>query len=228
MNVPAFKVRPRGVGWRRVHHARVGDATPAPNAPAGFAPIFKGWNVWDVWQSQDPVLGIAGSIINAGESLERQLRVWVEDQIKDNAPGTAVADPLNPAALRGDQIQVLPNPSGLRPIASRGAIADLGAAVQLGNDKSAVKRYTVRFFNRGEASVMPWAHDQNYLLDTVYQPTSTDPITSSAAPSSLGGAASGLAEQAETVLKVVAIGGGLVLAVVLIAAFANSTRKAAA
>ena len=48
--------------------------TAAPT-PAGFAPVFAGWNVWSVWQKNDLDIEI-GSI---GLDADRRLRVWVED-----------------------------------------------------------------------------------------------------------------------------------------------------
>ena len=87
---------------RAPSRAHVGAAADvAPTTPAAFVPIFAGWNVWDIWQADDPSF----SVMTLGESLERQLRVWVENAVKDGAPGAAVADPLNPAALRGAQVQ---------------------------------------------------------------------------------------------------------------------------
>jgi hypothetical protein len=214
----------RGIGRARHRRAHVG----APSSPAGFVTVFPGWNVWALWRSDDPVRGVLGTIWNAGMSADSELRVWVEDQIKDNAPGAAVADPMNPAALRGAQIQIIGNASGLDVDATRADIPDLAGAVQLGDKDSKASRVFVRFFNRGQQAVMPWPHDENVLLDSSFVPSSSNPITSGAAPSSLAGSATDLAQQAETVVKVIAIGGGLVLAAVLVIAIANNSRKAAA
>lgn len=175
--------------------------------PAGFAPVFKGWNVWDLYQADDPDEGVLGSIWHAGESQDRLLRVWVENELADNAPGVAVADPLNPAALRGDQVQPIPRPSGLLPAATRADIPELAGAQQLGNEGSKASLRSVRFFNRGEASMLPWPHDRNFLLDTVYQPSSSNPLTNAPAPGSLAGSAnsvgSGVAHGLETLAWVV-------------------------
>jgi hypothetical protein len=215
---------PVGIGMRRHHHRRSGRVG-AP--PAGFAQLFKGWNVWDVWQSQDPVEGLGGAILNAGVSLERQLRIWVEDWLREHAPAAAVADTANPFALKGSQVEIVSNPAGLELLQTRADVPGLAGALQLGKEGSQGKKITVRFFNRGDETATDWPHDENYLLDAVYQPSATNPLTNAAAPTSLGGAASGAADAAEKTLKVVAIGGGLVLAVVLVVSLVNA-RKAAA
>lgn len=172
-----------------------GEALPIidPTIGAGFAPVFAGWNVWDLWYSQDPIEGIGGWIADAGLSLERQLRTWVEDQLTDNAPGVSVADPLNPAALKGDQVQILPSANGLPFAITRATVPSLAGELQLGTEGSQATKTTVRFFNRGERTVMPWPHDENVVLDVVYQPSKANTITNSAAPSSLGGTASDIA-----------------------------------
>jgi len=196
--------------------------------PVGFAQLFPGWNVWEVWQSQEPIQGIGGAVMNAGLSLDRQLRIWVEDFIKDNAPSAAVADPVNPAALRGDQIQIIPSSGGLELVQRRGDVPGISGALQLGKEGSAAVKRAVRFYNRGAETAIAWPRDENYLLDAVYQPTSTNPITSGDAPGSLAGAASAAVDGAGTVLKVVAIGGGVLLVVGLLALIASSSRKVAA
>lgn len=175
-------------------------------APAGFAPLFAGWNVWDVWQAQDPILGVTGQIMNAGVSLERQLRIWVEDQVKDNAPAAELADPLNPAALKGAQVLVVPNAAGLEPLATRAEIPELAGPLQVGEQGSPAKKFTVRFFNRGEATALPWPQDQNYVVDAVFQPTDDNPLTSGAAPASLDAALS----EAGKGIKAVAVAVGVV------------------
>jgi hypothetical protein len=196
--------------------------------PAGFAQLFHGWNVWELGQSSEPIQGLGGAVMNAGVSLERQAKIWVEDFIKDNAPAAAVADPLNPAALRGDQIQILPNAAGLEPLQTRADVPGVAGALQLGKEGSAGIKRTVRFFNRGEETAIAWPHDQNYVLDAVFQPSSSNPVTSGDAPGSLAGATDAAMDKAGTVLKVVAIGGGVLLVVGLIALIASSSRKVAA
>lgn len=229
----------RGIGRRpgvppaRGRHARhaVGDA-----APAGFLPVFAGWNVWDVWQADDPDTNILGSIWHAGESQERLLRVWVEDQVEDNAPGAALSDSANPAALKGSQVQPIahinttPTSSkdGLAVAATRADIPELAGALQLGTEDSKATLHTVRFYNRGSQTTMPWAHDGNFLVDRAYVPSSQNPVTNSPAPSSLAGGADELSKQLASGLKIVAVGAGVVLGVVLIVSLANASRKAAA
>lgn len=195
------------------------------DTPVGFAPVFPGWNVWSVYQSTDPDNSIFGDIMNAGMSLDRQLQVWVENEIKDNAPGTAVADPANPAALRGDQIQIVPGAGSLAVAFNRreqlpefAGDLHLGKAGTQGN---APLRF-VRFFNRGVASVMPWPRDQNYILESVFQPSSTNPITNAPAPSSLGGAATDAANAIGNGLETIAwIAGGAAVLLILM----NLRRK---
>ena len=200
-----------------------GEPLPvADTRPAGFAPVFAGWNVWDVWQSQDPIQGIGGAILNAGLSLDRQLRIWVEDSVQDGAPGVAVADPANPAALKGDQVQIIPNSGGLAAAATRSEVPELAGALQLGHQDSAALKRTVRFFNRGDRSVLPWPHDANYVLDAVYVPSSQSPITNAGPPSSLGGAASNAANAIGHGLETLAwVGAGIGILLVL----ANLRRK---
>lgn len=227
MNVPR---RARGIGrarhWHARGHARVG-AAPSGAAP-GFVTVFPGWNVWALWRSSDPDRGLLGTIWNLGMAPDTELRVWVEDQIKDNAPGAAVADPLNPAALRGAQIQIIPGANGLPVDATRADMPDLAGALQLGKKDSKAARVFVRFYNRGTQSLMPWPHDENVLLDNSFVPSSKNSLTNGPPPGSLAGSATSLADSAETVVKVIAIGGGLVLATVLVIALANTSRKAAA
>lgn len=160
--------------------------------PTGFAPIFAGWNVWSMYQATKPDLSIFSEVWQAGESPERRLQVWVEDRIKEAAPGSAVADPTNPAALRGDQIQIIPSPGTLKIAATRADVPNAAAISHLGEDdaQGSLTPHYVRFFNRGAETTMPWPFDKNFLLDVVYQPDSTNPITSSPAPSSLAGGAS--------------------------------------
>src|SRR5882672_2804828 len=83
------------------------DVTSSSSEP-GVIPIFPGWNIWNVWQAND----LDFSLLNIGLTPERQLRIWVEDQIRDKAGAAEVADPV---AIKGSQIQVLPGlPTGLK------------------------------------------------------------------------------------------------------------------
>lgn len=207
---------------------QVGGFSLVGAPPVGFAQIFKGWNVWDVWQSQDPILGLGGGIMNAGVSLERQLRIWVEDQIREHAPAAAVADTFNPAVLKGSQIEVIPNAGGLEVLQTRADVPELAGALQLGNAGSEGKKFTVRFFNRGDETGMAWPHDENYVLDAVFQPSGTNAITSGAAPSSLGGAATGLESGVASALKVVAIVAGVGLGALLLVQLINARKAVAA
>jgi hypothetical protein len=207
---------------------QVGCAWPSVGAaPAGFVQLFKGWNVWDVWQSQDPAQGIAGSVLNAGVPLDRQLRIWVEDEIREHAPAAAVADTANPLVLKGSQVEILSGAGGLEPLQTRADIPELAGALQLGNTGSQADKFTVRFFNRGDETGMAWPHDENYVLDTVYQPSSTNPITNGAAPTSLGGIASGVEDSVSSALKVVAIVAGVGIGAYLLVQLINARKVAA-
>ena len=126
-----------------------------------------------------------------------------------------MADPLNPAALRGDQVQPIPKVDGLVVVASRADIPALAGSLTIGSQGSTETLRTVRFFNRAGDTVLPWAHDENNVLDTVYQPSATNPITNAAAPSSLAGAASSASSTIEhvAVLGAVVLGGALVFLV---------------
>jgi hypothetical protein len=214
-----------------LHSGKVGDA-----APAGFLPVFAGWNVWDVWQADDPDTNLLGTIWHAGESQERLLRVWVEDQVQDNAPGVALADPANPAALKGGQVQPIAHiattptsgKDGLAVAATRADIPELAGTLQIGKEGSKATLRTVRFYNRGAQTTMPWAHDANFVVERAYVPSSANPVTNSPPPSSLAGGADDLAKSLASGLKVIAIGAGVVLGVVLAVSLANASRKAAA
>jgi hypothetical protein len=186
-------------------------------APAGFATVFKGWNVWGVQQKDD--LDIEPLMI--GVSRDRRLRVWVEEAA-DAAPGTAVADTANPFALKGSQVELINSVGDLVPAETQAAALP-GTAL----DGPATVRL-VRFFNRGAEAVTPWPHDSNYLLDTVYQPATNNPITNAPAPSSLAGTATQVTSDVGSVVKLLAIGGGIVLAIFLVTTLAKTSRKAPA
>lgn len=198
------------------------------DAPAGFAQLFPGWNVWEVWQSQDPIVGIGDVILNAGVSLERQLRIWIEDWIKDHAPSAAVADPANPFALKGAQIEIIPSAGGLEVLQTRADVPGLAGALQLGKEGSQAIKRTVRFFNRGAETAVAWPHDANYLLEQVYAPSGTNPITNGAPPSSAAGTATEVADKVGSTLKVVAIVAGVGIGALLLAQILQTTRKSAA
>lgn len=190
--------------------------TDATATPAGFAPVFPGWNVWDVWQADTPDQNVLGSIWTAGESEDRLLQVWVENELADNAPGVSVSDPLNPAALKGDQVQIIPSAQGLTAAATRASIPEIAGTLQLGTADSTARERTVRFYNRGSASVLPWPHDQNFVVDSVYTPSTTNPITSAPAPSSLAGAAGQATAALGHVVEVLAWGAGAIAAALLV------------
>lgn len=135
-----------------------------------IAPIYKGWNVWSVYQVTD----LDFSVAMIGINRDTQLRIWVEDQIRLNATEATVADIID---FKGSQIQIL-NGKPLLVVAVRKEQIS-GPAMLL--DGPAELRY-VRFFNRGNASQLLWPHDDNYLLNEVYRPSTTDPLTTGGGP----------------------------------------------
>lgn len=168
---------------------RFSVGAPAAAAPAGFAPVFAGWNVWDLYQADSPDEGVLGTLWHAGISQDQLVKLWVENQVEDNAPGANVSDPINPFPdhFRGDDVQILPNPGTLKRAVVRDAIPALAGAQQLGTGSSTATLRTVRFYNRGAQTTMPWPHDQNFLLDVVYMPDAANPLTNSPAPTTAGG-----------------------------------------
>jgi hypothetical protein len=186
--------------------------------PAGFAPIFQGWNVWCVHQKND----LDFEPMMLGLSPERRLRIWVEEQA-DAAPGAAVDDPANPTKFKGDLVQLIPSTEGLSAAARKETVP--GDLLLLDGPATL---HCARFFNRGGAGVIPWPHSANYLLDAVYTPTAESPITSAPAPDTLAGAADQAAKAAKTVLVVVGIVAGVGLAVVLLSKLSSTGRDIAA
>ncbi len=176
MNIPGYPARIPYVG------------APALASP-GMAPVFAGWNVWDVYQADSPDENILGTLWHAGITEDQLLKLWVENQVENNASGANVSDPLNPNPehFRGDAIQIISNPGTLSRAAVRDSIPELAGAQQLGTKDSTARLRTVRFYNRGAATVMPWPHDQNFLVDVVFQPDPKDPLTNAPAPTTFGG-----------------------------------------
>jgi hypothetical protein len=189
------------------------------SAPAGFVPVFKGWNVWAVLARND----LSFNPLMVGLSPERRLRIWVEDSA-DAAPGAAVADPMNPAALKGGQVEIIQSAEGLEPDVERAEQLP-GSILNFDPDHS---RVFVRFYNRGADAVTPWPRDDDFFLDTAYTPDADSPITGGEAPGSLAGTAGEVADKVGGALKVVAIVAGIGLGVVLITSLLNSSRKVAA
>ncbi|HXC23126.1 MAG TPA: hypothetical protein VNU28_00960 [Solirubrobacteraceae bacterium] len=191
--------------------------TAAPT-PAGFAPVFAGWNVWSVWQKNDLDIEI-GSI---GLDADRRLRVWVEDTA-DAASGAQLHDPLNPSVFHfdGDEVEIIPSDAGLSVALGRETVPN---ATDLALDGPATLRF-VRFYNRGAATILAWPHSSNYLLESVYMPSATNAATNAPAPESTGGdvkqAATAVAAGAGSVLTVVLAVGGLAAGAYLLSQFAK-------
>lgn len=191
-------------------------------APLGFAEVFPGWNVWQVWQADDQVLSVVDQLLFAGVSNERRLRVWVEDWLRLRDTQAEVAQHWN-GALKGDAIEIIPNAAGLSVLQSRSDVPGLGGAQQRGELNSKVSAYVVRFYNHATVpSVVAWPTDENYLLESVYQPATDNPLTSAPAPSStLGDVGKATGE----VLKTVAIVGGIALGAALVIGLVQASRS---
>lgn len=186
--------------------------------PRGFAPVFKGWNVWAVLAQQE----LSFSPMMVGVDDDRRLRIWVEEQA--SAPGVAIADDWNPGALKGSQVEIIQSAEGLDAAAERAQ----EFPASLLNWGPNYRRVFVRFYNRGESAVTTWPHDEDFYLDTAYQPEADNAITGGPPPSSLAGAASAAVEGVGSTLKVVAIVGGAVLVVGGLAWLLSRQRSMAA
>lgn len=186
--------------------------------PTDFAPVFVGWNVWSVWAKND----LDFEFMMVGVSNERRLRIWVEDEVRLNAGGTKIADPLD---LKGSKVEILPGkPKDLQVMAMRELVG--GASVLLLDGPASL--YYVRFFNHGAASRLVWPHNENFMLQDVFRPnpaaeststppspfitdTITDPITDPVKDT-----AESLGETMEQLGTLILIAGGVYLAVKLI------------
>lgn len=134
-----------------------------------FLPVYPGWNVWNVWQVKD----LPFSLMMVGVSPERQLRIWVEDKLR--LSGVDVADSID---LKGGQIELLKaEPKELLPDRIKEQVP---GQVMTVSGPAAI--HTLRFFNRGVQTQMAWPHDESYLLDRSFIPSSTSPATSGTAP----------------------------------------------
>lgn len=129
------------------------------------APLFHGWNVWDVLQSQAPIDPTPGS-------LDQQLADFVRDSLHAG-PDMQVAKVSNAAA------------GGL--VTSRSSIPELAGALHLGVGGSQVLRRTIAFEYEGDArTTIPWPRSMNCMLDAVYLPAPaterapSDPVTTPA------------------------------------------------
>ncbi len=122
----------------------------------------------------------------AGVDPERALRIWVEDQVDDHAQGAVVGDPVspNPKKFKGDMVNVLPGTGTLKGAAFRIDVPALAGQQQLGVTGSKATLHVVQFFNRGAATVMPWPHDKNFLVETVFEPDASNPLTNAEPPGS--------------------------------------------
>jgi hypothetical protein len=145
-------------------------------ASSPMAPLFKGWNVWAVWQVQD----LPFNPLMVGVSRDRQLQIWVEDHVRLEAPEAQVADPID---LKGSQIQILTGPPSLQVAQRKEDVP--GPSLSVDTQDLPPQLRFVRFFNRGEASQLPWPHDSSYLLDAVFQPNPSSPVTTGDGPGTI-------------------------------------------
>src|SRR6185369_12842997 len=152
------------------------------------AQVFKGWNVWAVLRKDD----LSVNPLMLGVSADRRLRIWVEASA-DAAPGVNVSDPAIPFALKGGQVEILQAPEGLEPVNE--ASSEMPGQVPLLFGDAPSSRVFVRFYNRGVEGVTPWPHDSDFFLDTIYQPSSENPLTSAPPPGSLAGTAADLGDK---------------------------------
>lgn len=190
------------------------DAAPQSfTAIPGMAPVFPGWNVWGVWQKTD--LDVEISMIGVGR--DRRLRIWVENEVDDNAPGAEVGDPLspNPKKFKGEMVQIISNDAGLvrlvgKELGSSGVVLDGPPELRF-----------VRFFNRGPLTGLPWPHDSNYLLDAAYMPSATNPVTNAPEPPSAAADVGAAAAAAKSLGSGVVVVLGIGLGIAALAAFAS-------
>jgi hypothetical protein len=206
---------------RQVHAAmQVGAEPESPLPESAFAPVFKGWNVWSVWQVKD----LPFSILMLGVERSRQLRIWVEDHVRLGAPGTEVADALD---LKGGQIEILPAlPAGLKSVKRRESIP--GPAIVVESQDEPPELRVVRFFNRGSAGKLVWPHDDAYMLDEVFDPDPKNEATSGPGPGTIASRTTApIAEGGIDVVKFAAVAAGVVLVLALALRYAASRRLAA-
>ena len=170
------------------------------------APVFAGWNVWSVYQ----VLDLDFSVLMLGVSRDRQLRLWVEDQVRNNAPGAEVADSLD---LKGSQVQIIQGePKGLS-VAFRKE--EVPGPLMVVNGPAELR--FVRFFNRGNPSQLLWPHDDNYLLNEVYRPSESSPLTTGTGPDTIASnASSGALQPLKDIAPVIATAVVIYLALQLV------------
>lgn len=171
-------------------------------------PIFEGWNVWTVYQKND----LDFEAMMVGVDRDRRLRIWVEDVAKE-LPGSDVTDPV---ALKGSQVQILSAPP-----------TDLQVAMDREHEPGELSLLdgpatlrTVRFFNRGSSGVIPWAHDANYLLEAVYKPSPSSPVTTGPGPEHYMDSPKAVATGALTIIGV----GAAALALILLLQYLNDHR----
>lgn len=186
-----------------------------------FAPVFKGWNVWAVHQVQD----LDFSIPMVGVSRDRQLRIWVEDAVRLGAPGADVADALD---LKGSQIEIVPSSSGLATFRRKEQVPGPAMVVET-QDQPPELRF-VRFFNRGNEGRVVWPHDDNYLLDTVFQPDPKNELTAGPAPKTIADTTTGpvkdaVVDVAKTALWIAAGGVAIYAAFTFVHSKASSSSS---
>ncbi len=155
--------------YQAMHQSNVGVVTDP-----SLAHVFAGWNVWAVDQVKD----LPFDPMMIGIDRSRQLRIWVEDQVRLHAGGASVADPID---LKGSQVEILANaPTGLSVFQHKEQVP---GDPMLASGETALMY--VRFFNRGSESNLPWPHDESYILDQVLTPSPNSPATIGPGPGTI-------------------------------------------
>jgi hypothetical protein len=208
-----FARRPRPVSHASPgarHDDGGGPLMVVAGVTVGLVPIFKGWNVWQVWQVKD----LDFSPLMVGVSRDTQLRIWVEDAVRLGDSNVEVADPID---FKGSHVEILVAPPTGLAVAKADDGTPLtkdhlpGDPLLVETQDEAPELRSVRFFNRGPEGRIVWPHDDNYLLDAVFQPDPKNPLTAGPGPRTIG----------ETVKKPVtdaALDVGLIAAGVAVAA----------
>ena len=189
---------PLGKVWMR-DSGRPAVAGELDVGKGDFATVFPGWNVWSVYQVKD----LPFSPMMLGVSKERQLRIWVEDQVRLHAPGAVVADSID---LKGGQVEILPSKQAVEGLHVAERKEQVGGPVLLVEGPADL--FYVRFFNRGVGSQLSWPHDGEYLLNEVFMPSDSSPATSGPAPTTI---TQGVGEPVKAVVTPLLWAGGLLL-----------------
>jgi hypothetical protein len=176
----------RGADPRALPRRYRNDTGALPTS--NFAPVFEGWNVWNIYQTNE----LDFSIMMIGVSRDRQLRIFVEDALR--LAGVEIADSID---LKGSMVEILTGPPSGLASAMRKENLPFTPAV---NGPAELR--TVRFFNRGATQPVAWPHSDNYLLDEVFKPAADNPATRGPKPpTTAGGVADGVLQPITDAVK---------------------------